>query len=95
MAKERGLALHHARLAGVQPQHRVHKAGLAAARLAQQRKGEMEELGVPAEIKRGSVNGKTVYRVYTNPMDNPQDVNRVRTLLTGVGIDILQKRVSD
>jgi hypothetical protein len=63
--------------------------------VAQRRKAEMEELGVPADIKRGSVKGKTVYRVYTNPMDNPNDVNRVRTLLTGVGIDILQKRVSD
>jgi hypothetical protein len=63
--------------------------------VAQRRADEMEELGVPADIKRGSVNGRTVYRVYTNPMDNPQDVNRVRTLLTGVGIDILQKRVSD
>lgn len=63
--------------------------------VAQRRKAEMTELGVPSEIKRGNVNGKTVYRVYTAPMDKPEDVNRVRTLLIGVGIDILQKRVSD
>jgi cell division protein FtsN len=63
--------------------------------VAQTRRAEMMELGVNAEIKRGSVNGKTVYRVYTYPLNNPQDVNRVRTLLIGVGIDILQKRVSD
>jgi cell division protein FtsN len=63
--------------------------------VAQKRKAEVTELGVTAELKRGTVNGKTVYRVYTAPLNNPQDVNRVRTLLIGVGIDILQKRVSD
>jgi hypothetical protein len=73
----------------------LQAGSFSALEVAQKRRVEMQELGVPATIKRGSVNGKTVYRVYTDPMDNPRDVNRVRTLLTGVGIDILQKRVSD
>jgi hypothetical protein len=63
--------------------------------VAQRRKAEIALLGVHTEIKKGNVNGKTVYRVYTDPMDKPADVNRVRTLLNGVGIDILMKRVSD
>lgn len=63
--------------------------------IAQRRKAEIALLGVHSEIKKGNVNGKTVFRVYTDPMDKPADVNRVRTLLNGVGIDILMKRVSD
>jgi hypothetical protein len=57
--------------------------------VAQRRKAEIALLGVHTEIKKGNVNGKTVYRVYTDPMDKPADVNRVRTLLNGVGIDLL------
>jgi len=63
--------------------------------VAQRRKTEINALGVQSEIKKGTVNDKTVYRVYTAPMDSPGDVNRVSTLLSGVGIDILMKRVSD
>ncbi len=63
--------------------------------VAQRRKAEMALLGVHSEIKKGDVNGSTVYRVYTDPMDNPQDVNRVSDLLNNAGIELLAKRVSD
>lgn len=62
---------------------------------ASKRKAELGLLGIHSEIKTGDANGRTVYRVYTDPMENPDDVNRTSTLLTGAGIDILLKRVSD
>jgi cell division protein FtsN len=62
---------------------------------ANKRKAELGLLGIHSEIKTGDANGRTVYRVYTDPMETPDDVNRASTLLTGAGIDILLKRVSD
>lgn len=62
---------------------------------ANKRKAELGLLGIHSEIKTGDANGQTVYRVYTDPMENPEDVNRASKLLTGAGIDILPKRVSD
>ena len=63
--------------------------------VAQRRKAEIALLGVHTEIKKGNLNGRTLYRVYTDPMENPQDVNRVSALLNNAGIDMLLKRVSD
>ena len=63
--------------------------------VAQRRKAEIGLLGVHSEIKQGNVNGRTVYRVYTDPMNNPQEVNRVSGLLANAGVDMLLKRVSD
>jgi cell division protein FtsN len=62
---------------------------------ADRRKAEISLLGVRSEIKKGSANGRTVYRVYTDPMQNPDEVNTVSSQLTGAGIEILLKRVSD
>ena len=62
---------------------------------ANRRKAEMGLLGVRSEIKKGSANGRTVYRVYTDPMDNLNDVNLVSRRLQNAGIEILLKRVSD
>jgi cell division protein FtsN len=62
---------------------------------ANRRKAELGLLGVYSEIKKGSANGRTVYRVYTDPMEQPADVNRTSNLLTGAGIEIMLKRVSD
>ncbi|HJP05121.1 MAG: SPOR domain-containing protein [Gammaproteobacteria bacterium] len=62
---------------------------------ADRRRAELGLLGVRSEIKKGNANGRTVYRVYTDPMENPAEVNRVRGQLTGAGIEILLKRVSD
>ena len=62
---------------------------------ANRRKAEIALLGVHAEIKKGNANGRAVYRVYTDPMEQPAEVNRVSKLLTDSGIEILRKRVSD
>jgi len=62
---------------------------------ANRRKAEMALLGVRADIKRGKAGSKTVYRVYTDPMDNPSEVNRVSKRLTDANIEILRKRVTD
>jgi len=62
---------------------------------AQRREGEIALLGVRAEVKKGDANGRTVYRVYTRPLDTPDAVNRVRDLLNDNGIETLAKRVSD
>ena len=43
----------------------------------------------------GDANGRTVYRVYTDPLKTPDDVNRTSSLLAGAGIEVLLKRVSD
>jgi cell division protein FtsN len=62
---------------------------------ANRRKAEMALLGVRADIKRGLANERTVYRVYTDPMEDPADVNRVSQQLQQANIEILLKRVSD
>ena len=62
---------------------------------ANRRKAQMGLLGVRAEIKRGSANNRTVYRVYTQPLNNTADVNRVSQQLNEAGIEVLRKRVSD
>ena len=62
---------------------------------ANRRKAEMALLGVRSEIKRGTANQRTVYRVYTSPMDSPDEVNRVSDTLRNSNIEILLKRVSD
>jgi cell division protein FtsN len=62
---------------------------------ANRRKAQLALLGVRSDIKKGTANGKAVYRVYTDPMEKPEDVNRVSQLLTNANIEILRKRVSD
>ncbi len=62
---------------------------------AQRREGEIALLGVRAEVKKGDANGRSVYRVYTQPLETPETVNRVRDLLNENGIETLAKRVSD
>lgn len=62
---------------------------------ANRRKAEMGLIGVRAEIKRGSANNRTVYRVYTQPINNTAEVNRVSQQLNEAGIEVLRKRVSD
>jgi cell division protein FtsN len=62
---------------------------------ANRRKAQLALLGVHSDIKKGNANGRTVYRVYTDPMEKPEDVNRVSSLLTDANIEILRKRVSD
>jgi cell division protein FtsN len=62
---------------------------------ANRRKAEIGLLGVSSEIKKGDVEGRTVYRVYTEPMEQPAEVNQVSNQLTGAGIEIMLKRVSD
>ncbi|MBT8421832.1 MAG: SPOR domain-containing protein, partial [Gammaproteobacteria bacterium] len=52
-------------------------------------------LGIRAEVKKGDANGRTVYRVYTRPLDTPEKVNRTQKRLNDAGIDTLAKRVSD
>jgi cell division protein FtsN len=60
---------------------------------ANRRKAQLALLGVHSDIKKGNANGRDVYRVYTDPMDKPEDVNRVSSLLTAANIEILRKRV--
>jgi len=62
---------------------------------ANRRKAQLALLGVRSDIKKGNANGRAVYRVYTDPMEKPAEVNRVSELLTGANIEILRKRVSD
>lgn len=62
---------------------------------ANRRKAELGLLGIRSEIKTGDANGRTVYRVYTEPLKTPDDVNRTSSLLAGAGIEVLLKRVSD
>ena len=62
---------------------------------ANRRKAQLALLGVHSDIKKGTVNGRAVFRVYTDPMEKPEDVNRVSSLLTDANIEILRKRVSD
>jgi len=62
---------------------------------ASRRKAEIGFLGVRSEIKKGNVEERTVYRVYTEPMEQPAEVNRVTSQLTDAGIEVLLKRVSD
>lgn len=62
---------------------------------AQRREGEIALLGVRAEVRKGEANGRTVYRVYTRPLDTPGAVNQTRNLLNNNGIETLAKRVSD
>lgn len=62
---------------------------------ANKRKAELGLLGIRSEIKAGDANGRTVYRVYTDPLESPDAVNRTSSLLTGAGIEIMLKRVSD
>jgi hypothetical protein len=62
---------------------------------ANRRKAQMALLGVRSEIKRGQVNKRTVYRVYTDPMEDPEEVNHVSEQLQQANIEILLKRVSD
>jgi cell division protein FtsN len=62
---------------------------------ANRRKAEMGLLGVRSDIKKGVVNGRTVYRVYTDPMSNPKDVNQTSQKLAAAGIEVMRKRVSD
>ena len=62
---------------------------------ANRRKAELGLLGIRSEIKTGDANGRTVYRVYTEPLKTPDDVNRTSSLLAGEGIEVLLKRVSD
>jgi cell division protein FtsN len=62
---------------------------------ANRRKAEIALLGVRTEIKRGKVKDRDVYRIYTDPMENPADVNRVSQQLRDAKIEILLKRVSD
>jgi cell division protein FtsN len=62
---------------------------------ANRRKAQLALLGVHSDIKKGTANGRAVYRVYTDPMEKPEDVNRVSDLLTNANIEILRKRVSD
>jgi cell division protein FtsN len=62
---------------------------------ANRRKAEIGLIGVSSEIKKGNVAGRTVYRVYTEPMEQPAEVNQVSNQLTSAGIEIMLKRVSD
>ncbi|MEJ2137965.1 MAG: SPOR domain-containing protein [Gammaproteobacteria bacterium] len=62
---------------------------------ANRRKAELGLLGVRSDIMKGAANGRTVYRVYTEPMEQPEEVNRTSNLLTGAGIEVMRKRVSD
>ena len=62
---------------------------------ANRRKAELALVGVHSEIKRGLANQLTVYRVYTDPMEDPAEVNRVSETLNNANIEILLKRVSD
>jgi cell division protein FtsN len=60
---------------------------------ANRRKAQIALLGVRTEIKPGDANGRKVYRVYTDPIDNTAEVNRLSELLTRSDIEILRKRV--
>lgn len=62
---------------------------------AKRREGEIALLGVRAEVRKGDANGRSVYRVYTRPLETPEAVNRLRRLLNDNGIETLAKRVSD
>ena len=62
---------------------------------ANRRKAQMALLGVRSDIKRGQANKRTVYRVYTDPMEDPEEVNHVSEQLQQANIEILLKRVSD
>jgi cell division protein FtsN len=62
---------------------------------ANRRKAQIALLGVRAEIKKGLAGSKTVYRVYTNPLETPTQVNSVSKKLNNANIEVLRKRVSD
>jgi len=62
---------------------------------AQRHEANIALLGIRAEVRKGDANGRTVYRVYTRPLDTPDKVNRTRKRLNDAGIDTLAKRVSD
>ena len=62
---------------------------------AQRQEARIALLGIRAEVKKGEANGRTVYRVYTQPLDTPDKVNRTQKRLNDDGIETLAKRVSD
>ena len=62
---------------------------------AQRQEANIALLGIRAEVKKGEANGRTVYRVYTRPIDTPDSVNQMQKRLNDAGIDTLAKRVSD
>jgi len=62
---------------------------------AQRREGEIALLGIRAEVRKGEANNRTVYRVYTRPLNTPEEVNRVRDRLNENDIETLAKRVRD
>jgi len=62
---------------------------------AQRREGEIALLGIRAEVRKGEANNHTVYRVYTRPLNTPEEVNRVRDRLNENDIETLAKRVRD
>ncbi len=62
---------------------------------AQRREGEIALLGIRAEVRKGEANKRTVYRVYTRPLNTPEEVNRVRDRLNKNDIETLAKRVRD
>ena len=62
---------------------------------AERREGEIALLGVRAEIRKGEANGRAVYRVYTQALTTPEDVNRIRERLNANGIETLARCVSD
>jgi len=62
---------------------------------ANRRKAELGLLGIRSDIKKGTANGRQVFRVYTDPMEQTAQVNRTSNLLTGAGIEVMLKRISD
>lgn len=73
----------------------LQAGSFTSAEDARRREGEIALLGIRAEVRKGDANGRTVYRVYTRPLDTPDAVNRTQKRLNDAGIDTLRKRVSD
>ncbi|MEC9375623.1 MAG: SPOR domain-containing protein [Pseudomonadota bacterium] len=73
----------------------IQAGAFSVLEVAEKRGEEIMKLGLITEIKRGSFNNKTVYRVYTAPIKNLKDLNRARTILTDLEIDFLIKKMSE
>ncbi|MGI9261541.1 MAG: SPOR domain-containing protein [Woeseiaceae bacterium] len=62
---------------------------------ADRRRAELALLGVESRVQRVMIDDRTYHRVRIGPMDNLDELNRVRSQLRAADIDVLRIRVSD
>lgn len=62
---------------------------------ADRRRAQLALLGVESRIQRVSIDDRTYHRVRIGPIDNLDELNRIRSRLRDASIDVLRIRLSD